>query len=108
MWTEATKPVALMMCMAALCGVFYAAFLSPVSHPEGNLWDTLTLLSLTAGICVASGMLFLEGNGNEDGELLRTLPVQMLLWAVGVMAVMFVASWYLETHCVFYRDVRRL
>jgi hypothetical protein len=106
MLTDATRPVALMLCMAALCGVFYTAFLTPANNPVQEIWDTLTLLSLAAGICVASGMLFRDGTG--DDELLRTLPVQMFLWAAGVMALMFVASWYLETHCVFYRDVRRL
>lgn len=101
---EAAKPVALVLCMAALCGVFYTAFLIPANDMEHGVWDTLTLLSLAAGICVASGMLFRD---SESSSLMRTLPVQMLLWGAGVMVVMFVASWYLETHCIFYRDVRR-
>ncbi|HEY5056672.1 MAG TPA: hypothetical protein VII58_10965, partial [Acidobacteriaceae bacterium] len=63
MLTDATKPVALMVCMAALCGVFYTAFLAPVNQPERGIWDTLTLLSLAAGICVASGMLFRDDPG---------------------------------------------
>jgi hypothetical protein len=24
------------------------------------------------------------------------------------MVLLFLASWYLETHCIFYRDVRRM
>ena len=96
------KPVALMLCMAALCGVFNAAFLA--SYPGRTIWDTLTLLSLAAGICVASGMLFRE---DASGRLLRTLPMQIFAWAIGLMTAMWVAAWYLETHCIFYRDVRR-
>ena len=105
MLVELTKPVALMLCMAALCGVFYSAFLDPSNTSEQSVWDTVTLLSLAAGISIASGMLFREEN--DGSTLLRTLPVQMFLWAVGVMAVIFVSAWFLETHFVFYRDVRR-
>lgn len=107
MLTDAAKPIALVLCMAVLCGVFDVAFLVPAEVPAQRLWDTLTLLILAAGVCVVSGMLFREGAGHEGNTLLRTLPVQMFLWAAGVMVAMFFASWYLETHCVLYRDVRR-
>jgi hypothetical protein len=30
----------------------------------------------------------------------------MFCWAASIMLVLFVVSWYLETYCVFYRDVR--
>jgi hypothetical protein len=30
----------------------------------------------------------------------------MFCWAAAVMVVLFVVSWYLETYCVFYRDIR--
>jgi hypothetical protein len=107
MLVDAAKPIALALCMAALCGVFSSAFLVPANSPEQNMGNTLTLLSLAAGICIVSGMLFRENAGGEVETLLRTLPVQMFLWAAGVMAALFMASWYLETHCVFYRDLRR-
>jgi hypothetical protein len=102
-----TKPVALALCVAALCAIFYTAFLVPANNVEQEIWDTLALLSLAAGVCVASGMLFREDAGQEADTLMRTLPMQMFVWSAGVMAVLFVASWYLQTHCVFYRDVRR-
>jgi len=102
---EMAKPVALMLCTAALCAVFYTAFLRPSHNFEQDLWDALTLLSLAAGVCVTSGMLFREGN--DESALLRTLPVQMFLWVVGVMTVMFASAWFLETHFILYRDVRR-
>lgn len=107
MLLEASRPIALVLCMAALCAVFYTAFLGPGADWEQTSWNTLTLLSLAAGISLVSGMLFRESARMGAAELMRTLPVQMFLWAVGVMVVMFVAAWYLETYCVFYRDVRR-
>jgi len=104
---EAAKPVALVLCMAALCTVFSAAFLDPTVDTNQTAWDLLALVGLAAGICAASGMLFCDGVDGRPGAVMQTLPVQMFLWAAGVMVVMYLASGYLETHCVFYRDVRR-
>ena len=101
---EMAKPVALVLCMAALCEVFNAAFLTLANYPGQTIWDTLTLLSLAAGICVASGMLFRE---DASGRLMRTLPMQIFVWTTSVMMAMWVIAWYLETHYIFYRDVRR-
>jgi hypothetical protein len=104
---EVAKPVALVLCMVSLCAVFYTAFLIPASDLEHRTWDSLVLLSLTAGICLCSGMIFRESAETGSGGLTHTLPVQMFCWAVGLMLILFVASWYLETHCIFYKDVRR-
>jgi hypothetical protein len=104
MLTEAAKPVALVLCMAALCGVFSAAFLEPLSNAEPATGDMLALLGLAAGICLASGMLFCDGVDGTPGAVMRTLPMQMFLWSAGVMVTMYLTSGYLETH--FYRDVR--
>jgi len=107
MLVEAAKPVALVLCMAALCAVFAKAFLEPVSNTGQTTSDMLLLLGLAGGISLASGMLFCDGVDGRPGAVMRTLPMQMFLWAASVMAVMYLASGYLETHCVFYRDVRR-
>lgn len=106
MLLEIAKPVALVLCLVSLLAVFHAAFLAPTSNLEQQLWDSLARLSLTAGICVSSGLLFRDSSASSP-SLLRTLPVQMFCWGIGLMAILFIASWYLDTHCVFYRDVRR-
>jgi hypothetical protein len=107
MLLEIAKPIALTLCLLSLFAVFYTAFLVPASDLEQRSWDSLILLSLAAGICLSSGMIFREGTQTGIGELTRTLPVQMFCWAACLMLVWFVASWYLETYCVFYKDVRR-
>jgi formate/nitrite transporter FocA (FNT family) len=105
---ELAKPVALLLCIVSLCAVFYTAFLVPATDLEQRIWDSLALLSLAAGICLSSGMIFRETAQNGANLLLRTLPVQIFCWALGLMLLLFAASWYLETHCIFYKDVRRL
>jgi formate/nitrite transporter FocA (FNT family) len=119
MLLEIAKPMALLLCMVSLCAVFYTAFLVPASGLEQRIWDSLILLSLAAGICLASGLIFREEVHTARDEahdsapltrdpLTRTLPIQMFCWAAGLILVLFVASWYLETYCIFYKDVRPL
>jgi formate/nitrite transporter FocA (FNT family) len=107
MLLEVAKPIALTLCLLSLDAVFYTAFLVPSSDLEQKTWDSLVLLSFAAGICLASGMIFREPTQTGAVGLARTLPVQMFCWAAGLMLALFLASWYLETHCVFYKDVRR-
>jgi len=107
MLLELAKPIALMLCVFSLCAVFYTAFMVPAIDLEQETWDFLLLLSLAAGICLTSGLIFCESEQDGNTRLTATLPVQMFFWASCWMLVLFVASWYLETHCIFYKDVRR-
>ena len=108
MLVEIAKPIALLLCILSLWCVFYTAFLVPASGLEQRTWDSLILLSLAAGICFSSGMIFRDPAQTGAGSLTRTLPIQIFCWAVGLMAAWFLASWYLETYCIFFKDVRRL
>ncbi len=72
---------------------------------EQRIWDSAVLLSLAAGICLTSGMIFREPTREGVEPVLRTLPVQVFCWATALMVVLFISSWYLETHCIFYKDV---
>jgi len=107
MLQETAKPIALLLCLLSLCAVFYTAFLVPASTMEQRLWDSAVLLLLAAGISFASGMLFREPTRDGVEPVTRTLPMRVFFWAACLMAVLFVASWYLETYCIFYKDVRR-
>lgn len=104
---EVTKPIAVALCVLSLYAVFGSAFLVPASDLESRSWTSLILLSLTAGISLAGGMIFRESEERGAGSLMRTLPVQIFCWAVSLMLVLFLVSWYLETHCIFFKDVRR-
>jgi hypothetical protein len=103
------KPVSLLLCILSLYGVFHAAFLAPAGDVEHRVYHALALLVLAAGIALASGLIFREaslGLRADNARLSATLPVQAFCWASGVMFVLYLASWYLETHCIFYRDIR--
>jgi hypothetical protein len=105
---ELIKPVALALCMVSLWAVFHVVFLAPDLDFEEKCWQALVLLSISAGICLSSGMIFRPRQDSGFSGCIRTLPMHIFLWTVGTMFVMFFAARYLETHCIFYRDIRRL
>ena len=109
MLVEVAKPVTLIFCILSLFALFHTAFLIPASDLHQRIYDSLELLALAAGISLISGLIFREaprGPHSGNDRLTSTLPVQMFCWAASVMLILFVVSWYLENHCVFYRDIR--
>jgi hypothetical protein len=109
MLVEVAKPLTLVFCILSLYGVFYRAFLDPTRGLDQRIWESLSLLALAAGISVVSGLIFREALQEPSAgspRLTATLPVQLFCWASGIMFVVFLVSWYLEAHCIFYRDIR--
>lgn len=109
MFVEFAKPIALLLCLLSLCAVFHTAFLIPASDLHQRIWDSLELLSVAAGISLVGGLIFLESAPEPvaNTRLITTLPIQVFCWAAGIMLLLFLSSWYLESHCIFYHDVRR-
>ncbi len=108
MLAELAKPIALILCILALYGVFFAAFLALSGDLQQRMWNSLQLLSLAGGISLISGLIFREpawARSVEHARLSHTLPVQVFCWASGIMVLLFLISWYLESHCVFYRTI---
>ena len=112
MLLELAKPVALLLCLLSLYALFHTAFLS-TGNPElllpnqalhDRIADSLLLFGLSAGICIVSGLLFREDASEPHLSLSATLPLQLFYWATGIMLLLFIVSWYLETYCVFYRS----
>ena len=110
MLTEVAQPVSLLFCLLSLLEVFHIAFLAPAASWGQRIFTSLELLVLSAGICLASGLIFRD-LGTRERRAVRplrsTLPIQLLCWATCLMVLLFVAVWYLETHGIFYRDPRR-
>jgi hypothetical protein len=114
MLLELAKPVALLLCLLSLYALFHTAFLAigsnelmlPNQALHDRVLDSLLLFALSAGICLISGLLFRDSAPNPHPSLSATLPLQLFYWATGIMLLLFVLSWYLETHCIFYRSTR--
>jgi hypothetical protein len=99
----------LLLCLLSLYAVFHIAFLIPASDLHDRIWDSLELLTMAAGIAVAAGLIFRDSEPEVSARrapLTSTLPIQIFCWASSTMFCLFLASWYLENHFVFYREIR--
>lgn len=106
---ELAKPVTFILCILSLYALFITAFLVPSSDMHQKIYDSLGLLMLAAGASLVSGLIFQRATPERypgSTRLTATLPVQLFCWSSSVMLVLFIVSWYLESHCIFYRDVR--
>ncbi len=109
MFVDIARLLALVFCMLSLCAVFHTAFLVPASDLEQRIYDSLSLLALAAAFSLVGGLVFRDAAPEPDtgsARLTTTLPIQLFCWASSIMLVLFVVSWYLESHCIFYRDIR--
>jgi hypothetical protein len=83
-----------------------ALFLLPGTHWQTRLPGALEALALATALCLATGLLFALTTPTPQPEpvlpraLLRTLPVQLLLWTIALAAILFFISAYLEEHYV--------
>jgi hypothetical protein len=106
---EVARPVTLIFCILSLYSVFDVAFLVPSIDLRQRICDSLVLLALAAVTSLISGLVFRDSTPEREtpsARLAATLPIQMFCWAASIMIVLFTFSWYLETYCIFYRDVR--
>jgi hypothetical protein len=107
MLVEIAKPITLVFSILSLYAVFDAAFLSLSIDLHQRIYESVLRVALAALTSVISGLIFRDAAPRpRRSALVTTLPVQIFCWAASIMLVLFVVSWYLETHCVFYRDIR--
>jgi hypothetical protein len=123
MLIDLVKPAAFLLLILALYAVFHTAFLIPATTFEDRILDSLALLLPAAGISLAAGLLFRDTEptpqprqqGTDPTKrdapthrtpLSATLPIRLFCWTTTAMVVLFILSWYLETHTVLYREVR--
>ena len=114
MLLEIAKPFALLLCLLSVLALFHTAFLVSGSSEwivpgpalQDRIFDSLLLLGLSAGISLAGGLIFKEAERSSQPRLSATLPLRIFFWSAGAMVLLFFVCWYLETHCIFYRDPR--
>jgi hypothetical protein len=109
MLVELARPVTLISTILSLYALFHAAFLIPASDMHQRIYQSLELLGLAAAISLIGGLIFRQSTTKRSSSGMRltgTLPVRIFFWAASAMLVLFIVSWYVESYCVFYRDVR--
>ncbi len=101
---QIAKFLSLALSILVLCALMGHAFFVPGSGWGDRLRDGIGMLGLAASVCFASGLIFEIPDRKFDPEpstrLTQTLPVRLFFWAVGLMAVLFVASWFLANYFV--------
>ncbi|HEX4065354.1 MAG TPA: hypothetical protein VHZ09_04965 [Acidobacteriaceae bacterium] len=101
---QIAKLVSLALSILSLYLLLGHAFFVPGSPWMDRLIDGLSMLGLAASVCFAAGLIFEIPDRKFDPEpplpLTRTLPVRLFFWAAGLMAVLFVVSWFLAVDFV--------
>jgi hypothetical protein len=105
MFLDIAKPFALLLCILSLYADFHVAFLIPASELRDRIHGGLVFLLIAAGISILSGLLFRESPTERGSALISTLPMRIFCWASTGMLVLFGVSWYIETYCIFYRNL---
>jgi hypothetical protein len=114
MFLELARPVTLLASILSLLAVLNTAFLGSEADFQQRIYDSVGMLLLAAGFSLTSGLVFARrGEGSQKGRLqpshemriTDTFPMLVFFWTTGVMVVVFLLAWYIETHCIFYRDV---
>jgi hypothetical protein len=103
MLLELGKAISFLLSILSLYPAMYSAFFVPGTRWEERLFLGFDRIALSACICFASGLLFswpTEAEPQPEPSLLATAPVRMFFCALGVMAVLFVLSWYLAVYYV--------
>jgi hypothetical protein len=106
MFVEIAKPITLVSCILSLYALFHAVFLAPSLGVHRQICDSLGMLALAAGVSLIGGFIFRDSSPAPHIRLAATLPVKLFCCASSAMLILFLLSRYLETNCVFYRDVR--
>ena len=87
--------------MVSLYWAGIGALFVPATGWNERLLTTLVRLSLSAGVCLLSGLFFawpIRTRPRTSRFLMSTLPVQLFFWGLMVIAVLFVSSWYLDSY----------
>jgi hypothetical protein len=97
---ELARVFSFVFSLLSLFPVMLSAFFEPGARWEERLEVALLKIAVASCICFASGLLFsLPSPAHPQGESVwSTLPVRLLFWALGGMAILFAVSWYLDVH----------
>lgn len=98
---ELGRFVSLLAGIVSLHAVFYTAFLAPLIGLRERVVQSLDVLVLAGGVCLASGLIFRWWDRKariQTPSTAATLPMRIFWWFSGGVVLMFAASWYLQTY----------
>jgi hypothetical protein len=116
---ELARPVSLLACIFSLLAVFHAAFLGSETDIRQRILDVLAMLMMAFAISLASGLIMTQRRRADSGlhlvwpvtrtnaevdfnfdRVIESFPMRVFYWAVGLMAALFLAAWFIETYCI--------
>lgn len=103
MLLELGKAVSFLAGILSLFPAMFSAFFVPGAGWQERLSLSFDHIALSACLCFASGLLFAwpaQAHVRVRLSVLSTLPVRIFFLALAGMALLFVASWYLETYYI--------
>ncbi|RXH58515.1 hypothetical protein [Granulicella sibirica] len=99
MLLELGKAGSFVVCILSLYSVLMSGFFEPNTTWEQRLMLGLSRLFVAGCVSFASGLVFsypVKTNPDAGVSVWRALPVQMFLWAGGLMGTLFLIAWYLR------------
>jgi hypothetical protein len=101
---EVGKALSFFASIFSLYALMGSAFFVPGSTWEERLIGALGRMLLAGCVCFGSGILFreeaIQRSPESDWPLTSTLPVRLYFWSIGVMALLFLLSWFLVTYYI--------
>jgi hypothetical protein len=100
MLLDLLKAISFFLDIVLLYGVAISAFFVPGSGWQERLDAALVRLGLAACACLLSGLLFNWPARALPSfrSLVSTMPVQLLFWGAGAIAILFVSAWYFDSY----------
>jgi hypothetical protein len=101
MLLELGKAISFLASLLSLFPLLFSAFFVPGTHWEDRLLLSMDKAAMAAACCFVSGLFFVWSERRIAARLpsvFTTLPVRIYFLALGAMALLFVASWWLETY----------
>ena len=101
--SELAKGAAYLLSVVSLFALLgLSLFLHPGAPWQERLPGALEATALAASACLAAGLLItlIDRAPSILPSLLRTLPIQLFCWTLGLAIVLFLVSGYLEEHYV--------
>jgi hypothetical protein len=101
MLLDLTRALSFFLSLVSLYWVTIGAFFVPGSSLQERLITALLRVAFAASVSFLSGLLFSwpsRARRPLHQPLMSTLPVQLFLWVLAGIAILFLSSWYLATY----------